>query len=133
MHFMSNVWLRAHFPPKQFVIWWKISIFVTKSWFLAISRLFSFPTILICKKWSKYNFTATAKFRQSRFCHSNTPKHAKKRLFLGIFLFILFLRTFFLRTMNPKSAFLFIKCVMKYPKWPIYATSVQKNGSFKFD
>ena len=33
----------------------------------------------------------------------------------------------FFRTLNLKSAFLSIKCGMKHPKWPIYATSVQKQ------
>ena len=69
--------------------------FVTKSWFHAIPRFFSFPIILICKKWSKYNFTATAKFRRNRFSYSNTQKHAQNWLFWGIFSFFLFLRYIF--------------------------------------
>ena len=92
---MSNIWLRAHFPPKTLWFGAKSAFLSQKSWFHAISRLFSFPTILICKKWSKYNFTATAKFRRNRFSYSNTPKHVQNWLFLGIFSFFLFLRSIF--------------------------------------
>ena len=88
-----NVWLRAHFPPSM--IWGKLAFLTQKTWFHAISRLFSFPTIFICKKWAKYNFTATAKFRRNRFGYSNTPKHAQNWLFWGIFSFFLFLMSIF--------------------------------------
>ena len=86
----------GHIFP-QITLWFgeKSAFLSQKSWFHAISRLFSFPTILICKKWSKYNFTATAKFRRNRFSYSNTPKHVQNWLFLGIFSFFLFLRTIF--------------------------------------
>ena len=113
------------FPQTTLRFGEKTAFLTQKPWFHAISRHFSFPTIFICKKWAKYNFTAMAKFRRNRFSYSNTPKHFKNWLFLGIFS-ISVLEVHFLRILNPKSAFLFIKCWKKYPKWPIYATSVQK-------
>ena len=116
------------FSPKQLCglvkkqhFWYK------KIWFHAIPRLFSFPSSLICKKWSKYNFTATAKFRRNRFSYSNTPKHAQSWLFRGIYSFFSVFEVYFFRTLNPLSACLLIRCGMKYPKWPIYASGVHKT------
>ena len=83
------------FPQKTLWFGEKSTFLTQKTWFHAISRLFSFPTIFICKKWAKYNCTAAAKFRRNRFRYSNTPKHAQNWLFLGIFSFFLFLRTIF--------------------------------------
>ena len=77
------------------MIWWKISIWHKKTWLHAIAQLFSIPTIIICKKWAKYNLTATAKFKRNTFGYSNTPKHAQNWLFWGIFSFFLFLRYIF--------------------------------------
>ena len=115
------------FPQKTLWFGEKMAFLSQKSWFHAISWLFSFPTILICKIWTKYNFTATAEFRRTRFSCSNTPKHAQNWLFLGVFSFFLFLRSLFLGTLSPKYAFSFIKCGIKYPKWLIYATSIHKT------
>ena len=95
IHFMSNVWLRAHFPSKTLWFGAKSAFLSLKSWFHAISRLFSFPTIFFCKKWAKYNFTAMAKYRRNRFGYSNTPKYVQNWLFLGIFSFFLFLMSIF--------------------------------------
>ena len=50
---MSNVWLRAHFPPKNFVIWWKISIFVTKKLIPRYSTTFQLPNHLDLQKLNK--------------------------------------------------------------------------------
>ena len=86
---------RHIFPQESLWFGGKSAFLTQNTWFHAISRLFSFPTILICKKWSKYNFTATAKFRRNRFSYSNTPKHVQNWLFLGIFSFFLFLRSIF--------------------------------------
>ena len=95
IHLMSDVWLKGHFPQKSFVIWWKLAFLTQKTWFHAISRLFSFSTNLICKNCTKYNFLAKAKFRRNRFSYSNTPKYAQNWLFLAIFPFFLFLRSIF--------------------------------------
>ena len=104
------------------------SAFLTqKTWFHAISRLFSFPTILICKKCTKYNFIATAKFRRNRFSYSNTPKHAQNWLFLAIFSFFLFLRSIFFTLGIKKSPFCSSKCCIKYPKWSNWAISEHKK------
>ena len=78
------------FPQKTLWFGEKMAFLSQKSWFHAISWLFSFPTILICKIWTKYNFTATAEFRRTRFSCSNTPKHAQNWLFWGIFSFFSF-------------------------------------------
>ena len=96
----------GHIFPRQKCWFGEKSAFLTqKTWFHAISRLFSFPTIFICKKWAKYNFTATAKFRRKRFGYSNTPKHAQNWLFLGIFSFFLFLRSLFWELWTPNLLF----------------------------
>ena len=87
--------LRAHFCQKKLWFGEKSRFLTQKTWFHAISGLFSIPTILISKRWTKYNFTATAKFRRNRFSCSNTPKHAQNWLFLGIFSFLLFWGPFF--------------------------------------
>ena len=117
----------GHIFPRQKCWFGEKSAFLTqKTWFHAISRLFSFPTIFICKKWAKYNFTATAKFRQNRFSYSNT-KTCPKLVVLGHFLIFSVFEVHFLRTLSPLSAFKFIKCGTKYHKWPIYASSVHKT------
>ena len=115
---------RHIFPPKTLWFGEKMAFLC---WFHAISWLFSFPTILICKIWTKYNFTATAEFRRTRFSCSNTPKHAQNWLFLGDFSFFSFFDVSFLGTLSPKSAFSFIKCGIKYRKWLLYATSIHKT------
>ena len=96
----------GHIYPQK-TLWFgeKMAFLSQKSWFHAISWLFSFPTILICKKWTQYNFTATAKFRRTRFSCSNTPKHAQNWLFLGIFSFFLFLRSLFWELWAPNLLF----------------------------
>ena len=53
IHFMSNVWLRAHFPANNFVIWWKISIFVTKKLIPRYSTTFQLPNHLDLQKMIK--------------------------------------------------------------------------------
>ena len=128
IRFMSNVWLQAHFPQKTLWFGKKPAFLSQKSWFQAISRLISFPTILICKKWTKYKFTATAKFRRNRFIYSNTPKHAQNWLFLGIFLFFLFLRSIFweLWTQN-------LLLWDKISRMTDLCHKCTKNGTFKFD
>ena len=102
----------GHIFPRQ-KCWFgeKLAFLTQKTWFHAISRLFSFPTIFICKKWAKYNFTAMAKFRRNRFGYSNTPKHVQNWLFLGIFSFFLFLRSFFLRTLRTQNLFFYLSNV----------------------
>ena len=102
-----------------------------KTWLHAIARLFSIPTILICKKLTRYNFTAAAKSRRNIFSYSNTPKHAQNWLFWGIFSFFAVFVVDFLRILNPIFVFLIIKCGMKYAEWPIYATSVHKTELWK--
>ena len=47
IHFMSDVWLKGHFPQKSFVIWWKISIFDTKNLIPRYSTTFQLPNYLI--------------------------------------------------------------------------------------
>ena len=80
------------FPQTTLRFGEKTAFLTQKPWFHAISRLFSFPTIFICKKWAKYNFTAMAKFRRNRFSYWNTPKHGQNWLFWGIFSFFLILK-----------------------------------------
>ena len=53
IHFMSNVWLKAHFPQKSYVIWWKISIFDTKNLISRYFTTFHFPNYLNLQKMNK--------------------------------------------------------------------------------
>ena len=53
-------------------------------------------------------------------------KTCPKLAVFGHFLIFSVLGVHFLKTWNLKSASLFIKCWMKYPKWPIYAISLHK-------
>ena len=53
IHFMSNFSLRAHFPPKNIVIWWKINIFDTKKQVLRYSTTFQHPNHLDQQKMNK--------------------------------------------------------------------------------
>ena len=53
IHFMSNFSLRAHFPPKNIVIWWKINIFDTKKQILRYSTTFQHPNHLDQQKMNK--------------------------------------------------------------------------------
>ena len=55
--------------------------------------------------------------------HQNTPKIGCFWAFSHFFFF----EILFLGTSSPKSAFSFIKCGIKYPKWLIYATSIHKT------
>ena len=83
------------FPQKTLWFGEKMAFLSQKSWFHAISWLFSFPTILICKIWTKYNFTATAEFRRTRFSCSNSPKHAQNWPFWAFSHFFFFWCPFF--------------------------------------
>ena len=53
IHFMSNVWLKAHFPQKSLVIWWKICIFDTKNLIPRYSTTFQLPNYLNMQKMNK--------------------------------------------------------------------------------
>ena len=108
----------------------KYQHFDTKNLIPYYSRTFKLPNHLHQHKINKYNFTAMAKFRRNKFSYLNTPRHAQIWLFLGIFLIFSVVEVHFLRTLNPKSAFLFFICGMKYPIWLIYATSLHKTGCF---
>ena len=83
------------FPQTSLWFGEKTAFLTQKNWFHAITRLFNLKTIFIRNKLAKYNFTATAKFRQNRFSYSNTQKHAQNWLFWSIFSFFLFLRYVF--------------------------------------
>ena len=53
IHFMSNVWLKAHFPQKSSLIWWKICIFDTKNLISRYFTTFHFPNYLNLQKMNK--------------------------------------------------------------------------------
>ena len=53
IHFMSNVWLKAHFSQTSFVIWWKICIFDTKNLIPRYSATFQLPSYLNLQKMNK--------------------------------------------------------------------------------
>lgn len=99
--------------------------------FHAIPWLFGFPTIFICKKWAKYNFTATAKLRQTRFSYLNTPKHTQNWLFWGIFSFFCCWGLFFEKFESIICFFYASSVWWNIPNdW--YIPQVYENGTFKF-
>ena len=53
IHFMSDVWLKAHFPQKSFVIWSKIRIFETKTLISRYFATFQLPNYLSLQKMNK--------------------------------------------------------------------------------
>ena len=131
---MSIFLLRAHFPQKSLWFNEKSTFLTQKTWFHTFPRLFSIPTILISKRWTKYNKTATAKFRRNSFsCLNNNPKLAV----FGQFLIFLFLRSFFWELWTPSDSFLTkswkINCY-QYGKWhlcPISSHARPKTSANK--
>ena len=120
IHFMSNVWLWAHFPPNNFVIWWKNSIFDKKNWFHAIPWLH-------LQKMSK-NITLQLGQNSGEtdlvtLIHQNMSKIG---CFWAFSHFFCFWGPFFWELWT-QNLLLFIKCGMKYPKWPIYTTTLHKK------
>ena len=106
---------RHIFPPKTLWFGEKSAFLSQKSWCHAIPRLF--------RKFSENDQNITLQLRQnSGETYVVTLIHQN----MSIFCFSVF-EVHFLRTLNSKSAFLFVECGMKYPKWPIYAASVQKT------
>ena len=64
IHFMSNVWLWAHFPPNKFVIWWKTAFLTQKNLIPRYSTTFELPNHLHLQKMRKiwlYNGKIQAK------------------------------------------------------------------------
>ena len=84
IHFMSNVWIQAHFPPRNFVIWWKIGIFDTKHLIPRYSTTFQLPNHLYLQEMNKIQLYS---YGEADLVTTNyiTPKHAPNRLFWGIF------------------------------------------------
>ena len=110
------------FPPKTLWFGEKSAFLSQKSWCHAIPRLF--------RKFSENDQNITLQLRQNSgetyfvtLIHQNMSKIGCVWAFSHFSVF----EAYFLRTLNSKSAFLFVECGMKYPKWPIYATSVQKT------
>ena len=122
-----TVWLRAHFPPSKMLIWGKISIFDTKNLISRYFTTFQLPNHLHLQKMSKIQLYSYGKIQAKQIWLLKYTKTCPKLAVFGHFLIFSVFDVNFLRTFNPKSAFLFIKCVIKYPKWPIYAKSVHKT------
>ena len=130
IHFMSNVWLRAHFPPKKTLV--KNQHFCHKKADFTLFHGFSASQ----PSWSAiYEQNITLQLRRNSGepglvaqIHQNTPKIGCFWAFSHFFFF----EVPFLGTLSPKSAFSFIKCGIKYPKWLIYATSIHKTELSNF-
>ena len=122
-----TVWLRAHFPPSKMLIWGKISIFDTKNLISRYFTTFQLPNHLHLQKMSKIQLYSYGKIQAKQIWLLKYTKTCPKLAVLGYFLIFSVFDVNFLRTLNPKSALLFIKCGIKYPKWPIYAKSVHKT------
>ena len=122
-----TVWLRAHFPPSKMLIWGKISIFDTKNLISRYFTTFQLPNHLHLQKMSKIQLYSYGKIQAKQIWLLKYTKTCPKLAVFGHFLIFSVFDVNFLRTLNPKSALLFIKCGIKYPKWPIYAKSVHKT------
>ena len=120
-------WLRAHFPPSKMLIWGKISIFDTKNLISRYFTTFQLPNHLHLQKMSKIQLYSYGKIQAKQIWLLKYTKTCPKLADFGYFLIFSVFDVNFLRTLNPKSALLFIKCGIKYPKWPIYAKSVHKR------
>ena len=110
IHFMSNVWLRAHFPPNKFVIWWKKQHFWHKKPDSTLFHDFSASQ----SYWSaKDEQNTTLQLRRNSGetdliarMHQNMPKVGCFWAFSHFSVF----KVPFLRTLNPEFAFSSIKC-----------------------
>ena len=120
-------WLRAHFPPSKILIWGRISIFDTKNLISRYFSTFQLPNHLHLQKMSKIQLYSYGKIQAKQIWLLKYTKTCPKLAVFGHFLIFSVFDGNFLRTLNPKSALLFIKCGIKYPKWPIHAKSVHKT------
>ena len=109
------------------LIWGKISIFDTKNLISRYFTTFQLPNHLHLQKMSKIQLYSYGKIQAKQIWLLKYTKTCPKLAVLGYFLIFSVFDVNFLRTLNPKSALLFIKCGIKYPKWPIYAKSVHKT------
>ena len=105
IRFMSNVWLQAHFPQKTLWFGEKSTFLTQKTWFHAISRLVSFPTIFICKKWAKYNYNSYGKIQAKQIWLLKYTKTCPKLAVFGHFLISSFFEVPFLGTWSPNLHF----------------------------
>ena len=109
------------------LIWGKISIFDTKNLISRYFTTFQLPNHPHLQKMSKIQLYSCGKIQAKQIWLLKYTKTCPKLAVFGHFLIFSVFEVHFLRTLNPKSAFLFIKCGMKYPKWLIFATSVKKT------
>ena len=109
------------------LIWGKISIFDTKNLISRYFTTFQLPNHLHLQKMSKIQLYSYGKIQAKQIWLLKYTKTCPKLAVFGYFLIFSVFDVNFLRTLNPKSALLFIKCGIKYPKWPIYAKSVHKT------